>query len=72
MKLEQIKQDYNRLHMALDGQSSRHIAYPILARHGMMERTENGYKAIDPEAVDRRCRELIDRIMDDYLQSLSE
>ncbi len=35
------------------------IAYPILARHGYMERTPNGYKCISPEIVIKRCRELL-------------
>lgn len=36
------------------------IAYPILAEHGDLERTPNGYVAIDPEAVLRRARCLIE------------
>lgn len=69
MNIEQIKIDYNHLHVALGDSRQLDVAYPILAKHGLMERTANGYKAIDPEAVIRRCRELIDRLADRVIQS---
>lgn len=47
-----------RLHHAIMHDLS--IAYPILVEHGYMERTPNGYVAIDPEAVLRRARCLIE------------
>lgn len=59
MKTDQIRHEISRLRHALSDGSNRSVAYPILARHGFMETTPNGYKAIDPEAVDLRCRQLI-------------
>jgi len=54
----------NQLHVALSDSRQLPVAYPILAKHGLMERTENGFKSIDPEVIARRCRELLDRIDD--------
>lgn len=54
--------DAGRLRQALTDSRSHPIAYPILARHGYMEKTANGYKAIDPEAVISRCRELLAKL----------
>ena len=51
--------DIGRLNQALTDSRSHPIAYPILARHGFMEKTANGYKAIDPETVVKRCKQLI-------------
>lgn len=70
MTKEQLKNDYNLLHVALGDSRQLSVAYPILSRHGLMERTANGYKAIDPDAVMRRARELIDRIADDVIQEI--
>lgn len=57
---EQIEHDKERiLHVLKSGWQALPIAYPILARHGYMERTAEGFKAIDPESVVRRCREFI-------------
>ena len=70
MTKEQLRNDYNLLHVALGDSRQLSVAYPILARHGLMERTTNGYKAIDPDAVMRRARELIDRIADDVIQAI--
>lgn len=67
--IEQKRLDYNQLHVALGDSSQLSVAYPILARYGLMERTPNGFKAIDPDAVVRRCRELIDRLADEVIQS---
>ena len=66
---EQKRIDYNQLHVALGDSRQLSVAYPILARYGLMERTPNGFKAIDPDAVVRRCSELIDRLADDTIQS---
>jgi len=63
--IEQKRIDYNQLHVALGDSRQLSVAYPILARYGLMERTQNGFKAIDPDAVVRRCRELIDRLADE-------
>ena len=68
MNTRQFELDYNQLHVALGDSSQISIAYPILARHGLMERTENGYKAIDPDAITRRCHELLDRLADTVIQ----
>ena len=70
MTKEQLRNDYNLLHVALGDSRQLSVAYPILARHGLMERTTHGYKSIDPDAVVRRARELIDRIADDVIQSI--
>ena len=51
-----------RLNHALTDPRAYPIAYPILARYGYMERTSNGYVAIDPEAIVKRCRELIGKL----------
>lgn len=69
MTKEQLKNDYNLLHVALGDSRQLSAAYPILARYGLMERTPNGFKAIDPDAVIRRGRELIDRLADEVIQS---
>ena len=54
--------DVMRLRQALTDFRSHPIAYPILARHGLMEVTSNGYKNISAETVVNRCRELIARL----------
>lgn len=59
---EQNRQDSDRLRHAISDWSSMAVAYPILARHGYMERTPNGYRCISPETVIARCRELLDRL----------
>lgn len=59
---EQNKQDEDRLRHVIADWSNMAIAYPILARHGYMERTPNGYCCISPETVIARCRELLERI----------
>lgn len=48
-----------RLTHALSDWRNRPSAYPILWLHGLMERTPDSYMALDPETIDRRCRELI-------------
>jgi hypothetical protein len=68
MKNERKYLDYNQLHVALGDSRQLPIAYPILARYGLMDRTANGYRSIDPEVIMRRCRELIDRLADDAVQ----
>lgn len=69
MNTQQTRIDYNLLHVALGDSRQIDVAYPILARHGLMERTANGFKAIDPGVVVRRCHELIDRLADDAIQA---
>lgn len=54
--------EINRLEHALTDTRNYSVAYPILAKHGFMERTPDGFKAIDPEAVALRCRELISKL----------
>lgn len=54
--------DYNLLHVALGDTRHISVAYPILARYGLMERTKNSFKSIDREVIIRRCHELIDRL----------
>ena len=36
-------------------------AYPVLAKFGLMERTTNGFRSIDPDHLLSRCRELLAR-----------
>lgn len=48
-----------RLRHALADSRHLSVAYPFLARHGFMETTPNGFKAIDPETAVRRINELI-------------
>lgn len=48
-----------RLQQALTDSRAHPIGYPILARYGYMERTANGFKAIDPDAFISRCKCLI-------------
>ena len=48
-----------RLNHALSDWRNRPCAYPILWLHGLMEKTPDGYKSIDPETIDRRIKELI-------------
>jgi hypothetical protein len=64
MKKEQIEFEIARLQEALEDFRKHSMAYPILARHGFMERTACGFKAIDPEAVQRRCCQLINQLQD--------
>jgi len=52
----------SRLQQALTDTRAHPIAYPILARYGYMEKTANGYKAIDPETVILRCKALISQL----------
>lgn len=54
--------EIDRLRHALADTRNHPAAYPILAKHGFMERTPDGFKAIDPEQVMSRCRELIARL----------
>jgi hypothetical protein len=49
----------NRLEFALQDCRNHPTAYPILARFGYMERTANGFKSIDPDAIRNRIREVI-------------
>lgn len=69
MNTERLRLDYNLLHVALGDSRQMSVAYPILARHGLMERTANGFKAIDPDVIVRRCHELIERLSDAAIQS---
>lgn len=69
---EQLKQDADRLNHILNGSAQLSVAYPILARHGFMERTANGYKCIDPDIVIRRCREALDKIEGEVLADISD
>lgn len=48
-----------RLRHALTDSRNHAVAYPTLAMLGLMERTANGFKMIDPEAVNRRINEAI-------------
>lgn len=60
MNIDSIKHDCRRLRDVVAGDTGDlSIAYPILARHGFMDRTPNGYRAISPGAVLSRSRELI-------------
>lgn len=48
------------LEIALNGDFRQlSCAYPVLARYGYMERTTNGFKAIDPESVRNRIKQLL-------------
>jgi hypothetical protein len=49
-----------RLRFALEDWRHAPAAYEILATHGQMERTANGYKAISPESFQRRAEWLIE------------
>lgn len=62
--IEQLKQDAERIGHIINGNANLCVAYPILARHGLMERTDNGYKSIDHQVVMRRCRAALDLIHD--------
>ena len=33
--------------------------YEILAQYGFMERSPNGFVALDPQVIQRRCKELV-------------
>jgi hypothetical protein len=57
-----IDHEISRLEHAISDWRSHPTAYPILAKHGYLERTANGYMAISPEAVVLRCRELIAKL----------
>lgn len=60
---EQARIDIMQLETAISGDFRQlPVAYPILVRHGFMERTPNGFKAIDPEAVIARSKALIARL----------
>ena len=48
-----------RLRLALDRQRNHPNIYPLLADYGLMERTPDGFKAIDPDKVYSLCRELL-------------
>ena len=48
-----------RLRFALEDTRNLPSAYPILAVAGVLERTENGFKSIDPETAQKRIRELL-------------
>lgn len=48
-----------KLRQALEDSRNLSSCYNILADHGLMERTSNGFKCIDPDAVRRRCEELL-------------
>ena len=51
-----------RLKFSLCDFRSAQIAYPILADHGFMERTANGFVVIDPNQIESRTRELISQL----------
>ena len=60
---ERMKQlEISRLEHALADTRNHAVAYPILAKHGLMERTPDGFKAIDPAAVQSRCNELLAKL----------
>jgi len=60
---EQARIDIMQLETAISGDFRQlPVAYPILARYGMMDRTPNGFKAINPEVVVARARELIAKL----------
>lgn len=69
---EQLKQDADRLNHILIGNAQLSVAYPILARHGFMDRTANGYKCIGPDIVIRRCREALNKIEGEVLEDISD
>lgn len=57
---ERTERDIARLQHALSGDfRTLHVAYPVLAAHGFMERTPNGFKDIGGDATITRCRQLI-------------
>ena len=35
--------------------------YEVLAKYGEMERTNNGFKSIDPRTISVRCKKLINQ-----------
>jgi hypothetical protein len=37
--------------------------YEVLAKHGEMERTSNGFKSIDPRTISERCKKLINQYL---------
>ena len=59
---DQKTHEIGRLFHAISDFRNAPVAYPILAKYGYMERTPSGYVAISPEIIDRRCRELIDKL----------
>lgn len=59
MKIEKQLHILRILGHALDDPRNMPSAYPILADHGLMERTGNGFKSIDPDTIRRRIRDLI-------------
>lgn len=61
-KTEQINLAIERLRHALEDSRNLPVAYPVLANMGLMTRTANGFRAIDPRQVISRCREAIARL----------
>lgn len=59
MKIEKLLHILRVLGHALDDPRNMPSAYPILADYGLMDRTENGFKCIDPDTIRRRIRDLI-------------
>lgn len=60
---EQARIDIMQLETAISGDFRQlPVAYPILARYGLMERTVNGFRSINPETVVSRARELIGKL----------
>ena len=54
--------EISRLEHALEDSRNYPVAYPILVKHGFMERTPDGFRSISPEAVVSRCRELLAKL----------
>lgn len=71
-RIQQARQDKERLHEVVQDWNKFSLAYPILARYGFMERTTNGYRAIDPEIIIRRSRELISKIENEYSDKIKQ
>ena len=59
---DQKKHEIGRLFHAISDFRNAPVAYPILAKYGYMQMTSAGYVAIDPEAINRRCHELIRKL----------
>ena len=58
-RTEMARHAIARLQHALESSRNHPSAYETLANFGEMERTDDGYRCIDPEAIENRCRKVI-------------
>ena len=67
MKNETIAIERRKLETAIHGDFRQlPVSYPVLAKYGFLDRTSNGFRAVSPDVIVKRCRTLLAQLEEGF------